>query len=178
MKATAQDHPVTAGLRSSLHVFGGYAVKASAATSLAELESGTQGAKGSAIVENRFGKGRAILLAPDLIFSIVHIQQGMPVFQDAKPAPDGSAPFNDGALKAEGGFVLDWQRDRDQSPSTLNPRIAIDGVCTASSLKLRRWTYGRGQSANRMSVLRRNDGWQNNFRPMSLRAEVVGQNEK
>ena len=126
IKVTAQDHPVTAGLRSSLHVFGGCAATARSATSLADLESGRQGAKGSAILENRFGKGRAILLAPDLIFSIVHIQQGVPVFQDAKPAPDGSAPFNDGALKAEDGCVLDWQRDRtpmqpDGVPGFLEP---------------------------------------------------------
>lgn len=112
IKVTAQDHPVTAGLRSSLHVFGGYAVKTGAATSLADLESGYQGAKGSSIVENRLGKGRAILLSPDLLFSIVHMQQGLPVLQDAKPAPDGSAPFNDGELKSEDGFVLDWERDR------------------------------------------------------------------
>jgi len=112
IKVTAQDHPVTAGLRSSLHVFGGYAVKTGSAASLAELESGYQGAKGSAIVENRVGKGRAILVAPDLLFSIVHIQQGLTVLQDAKPAPDDSAPFNDGELKSEDGFVLDWQRDR------------------------------------------------------------------
>jgi hypothetical protein len=112
MKVTVQDHPVTADLRSSLHVFGGFAVKTDSATSLAELESGRQGAKGSAILENRWGKGRALLLAPDLVFSIVHIQQGVPVFQDGKPAPDGSAPIDDGELKAEDGLVLDWQRDR------------------------------------------------------------------
>ena len=126
MKVTAKDHPVTAGLASSLHVFGGYAVKTSSSTSLAELESGGQAAKGSAILENRFGKGRAILLAPDLIFSIVHIQQGVPVFQDGKPAPDGSAPLDDGELKAEDGLVLDWQRDRtpmqpDGVPAFLEP---------------------------------------------------------
>ena len=40
IKVTAQDHPLTAGLRSSLHVFGGYAVKPASATSLAELELG------------------------------------------------------------------------------------------------------------------------------------------
>lgn len=112
IKVTAQDHPVTSGLRSSLHVFGGCAVKTGSATSLAELQSGKQGARGSAIVENRFGKGRAILLAPDLIFSIVHIQQGVPVFQDGRPAPDGSALLDDGELKCEDGLVLDWQRDR------------------------------------------------------------------
>jgi len=126
MKVTAHDHPVTAGLGSSLHVFGGYAVKTGSATSLAELQSGNQGAKGSAIVENGFEKGRAILLAPDLVFSIVHIQQGVPVFQDGKPASDGSAPINDGELKAEDGLVLDWQRDRtpmqpDGVPAFLEP---------------------------------------------------------
>jgi len=126
MKVTAGEHPMTAGLRSSLHVFGGYAVRTGSGTSLAELESGRQGAKGSAIVENRFGKGRAILLAPDLIFSIVHIQQGIPVFQDGPPAPDGSAPIDDGELKAEDGLVLDWRRDRtpmqpDGVPAFLEP---------------------------------------------------------
>ena len=35
MKVTARDHPVTAGLRSSLHVFGGRAVQGGSATSLA-----------------------------------------------------------------------------------------------------------------------------------------------
>ena len=126
IKVTAQDHPVTAGLRSSLHVFGGYAVQTGSATSLAQLESARQGAKGSAIAENLFGKGRAVLLGPDLLFSIVHIQQGVPVFQDGKPAPDGSAQVNDGELKAEDGLVLDWQRDRtpmqpDRVPAFLEP---------------------------------------------------------
>ena len=112
IKVTAQKHPVTAGLRSSLHVFGGYGVTAGSATALAQVEGGRQGAKGGAILENRFGKGRALLLAPDLVFSIVHIQQGLPVLQDGRPAPDGSAAVNDGALKAEDGLVLDWERDR------------------------------------------------------------------
>lgn len=126
IKVTAEDHAVTSGLRSSLHVFGGYAVKAASATSLAEVDSGRQGAKGSAILENSFGKGRAVLLAPDLIFSIVHIQQGVPVLQDGKPSPDDSAPINDGELKAEDGLVLDWVRDRtpmepDGVPAFLEP---------------------------------------------------------
>jgi len=116
IKVTAPDHAVTAGLRSSLHVFGGYAMKRGSATALAEVETGNRPAKGSAILENRFGKGRAILLAPDLLFSIVHIQQGLPVFQDGKPSPDNSAPLNEGILKAEDGLVLDWRRDRTPLP--------------------------------------------------------------
>ena len=112
LKVRAADHPVTRGLRSSLHVFGGYTFKSGAATALAHAEIGNHVARGSAIVENRFGQGRALLLGPDLIFSIVHIQQGVSVLQDGRPAPDGSAIINEGMLKAEDGLVLDWQRDR------------------------------------------------------------------
>jgi hypothetical protein len=115
IKVTKQ-HPVTAGLRSSLHIFGGYVVKTGSGTSLAILESGSTGPKGNVIVENRFGQGRAVLLSPDLMFSILHIQQGLPVLQDGRPAPDDSAPINDGILKAEDGSVLDWQRDRQPMP--------------------------------------------------------------
>ena len=120
------NHPITSGLRSSLHVFGGYAVTAGTGKSLATIDSGRQGAKGSAIVENAFGKGRAVLLAPDLIFSVVNIQQGVPVLQDGVPAPDDSAAIDDGELKAEDGLVLNWQRDRtpmvpDDVPVFLEP---------------------------------------------------------
>ena len=112
LKVTPPDHPITAALRSSLHVFGGFRMKSASGAMLAALESGQEAATGSAIVENRFGQGRAILFVPDLLFSIVHIQQGVPVFQDARPPADGSAATNEGLLKAEDGLVLDWQRDR------------------------------------------------------------------
>ncbi|MHB8972062.1 MAG: hypothetical protein ACYC4N_16615 [Pirellulaceae bacterium] len=126
LKVTAPDHRITAGLRSSLHVFGGCVVTTNTGTSLAELESGVQGSRGSAVVENQYGTGRAVLLASDLLFSIVHIQQGLPVLQDARPAADGSAETNDGVLKAEDGLVLDWLRDRqpiqpDNVPVFLEP---------------------------------------------------------
>jgi hypothetical protein len=112
LKVKAADHPVTRGLRSSLHVFGGYTCVPGSASTLADAEAGNHVARGGAILENRFGTGRTLLLGPDLIFSIVHIQQGVSVLQDAKPPPDGSALVNDGLLKAEDGLVLDWQRDR------------------------------------------------------------------
>jgi hypothetical protein len=127
MKVTADDHPITANLRSSLHVFGGHAARPATARPLADVISGVQRAAwGGAILENRFGEGRAILLAPDLLFSVVHIQQGIPVFQDGKPAPDETARLDDGILKAEDGLVLDWQQDRspmepDGAPVFLEP---------------------------------------------------------
>jgi hypothetical protein len=112
LKVSAGDHPVTRGLRSALHVFGGYTFKPDSATTLADAEVGNHVVRGKALLENRFGQGQALLLGPDLIFSIVHIQQGMSVLQDGKPPPDGSAAVNEGTLKAEDGLVLDWQRDR------------------------------------------------------------------
>jgi len=112
IKITDENHPITKELRSSLHVFGGNVFTADTATSLAKTETTGQCPQGSVILEKSFGKGRTVLLAPDLIFSIVHIQQGIPVLQDGRPAPDGSAAVNDGILKAEDGSVLDWQRDR------------------------------------------------------------------
>jgi hypothetical protein len=112
LKISPGDHAMTRGLRSSLHVFGGYTFKAGSATALAAAEVGNHVVRGSAILENRFGKGRTMLVGPDLIFSIVHIQQGVSVLQDGKPPPDGSALINEGTLKAEDGLVLDWQRDR------------------------------------------------------------------
>ena len=121
IKVTAGEHPLTAGLRSSLHVFGGRALKKSSATVLAELQTGNGISKGSAILENRFGTGRTVLLGPDLLFSIVHIQQGLRVLQDGRPAPDDSAPVNEGLLKTEDGLVLDWQRDRSPVPPDDGP---------------------------------------------------------
>ena len=89
LKIKAGDHPVTRGLRSSLHFFGGCTCVPGSATTLADAEVGNHVTRGGAILENRFGQGRAMLLGPDLIFSIVHIQQGVSVLQDGRPAPDG-----------------------------------------------------------------------------------------
>lgn len=121
MKVVAASHPVTQGLRSSLHVFGGYALSRGAGTVLADVSSCKQGAHGGAVLENRFGQGHAIVLGPDLLFSVVHIQQGLPVFQDGHPSQDESAPINEGILKAEDGLVLDWQRDRTPLPPDNKP---------------------------------------------------------
>jgi hypothetical protein len=59
MNVTADDHPITANLRSSLHVFGGHAARPATARPLADVISGVQRAAwGGAILENRFGEGR------------------------------------------------------------------------------------------------------------------------
>jgi len=127
LKPAAAAHPLLAGLRSSLHVFGGCTAKPSTATALADAELASGTVRSGAILENRFGRGRAILLGPDLIFSVVHLQQGLRVFQDGKPAPDDSAPLNDGVLKAEDGLVLDWRRDR-VAPVAEHPPFFLEPV--------------------------------------------------
>ncbi|MFW6171973.1 MAG: hypothetical protein ACODAD_15910, partial [Planctomycetota bacterium] len=153
MKVVQADHPVTANLRSSLHVFGGFAVESDAATSLAKVDSGRQGAKGNAILENRFGKGRAVLLAPDLVFSIVHMQQGVNVLQDGRPAADGSAPIDDGELKAEDGSVLDWERDRSVMEADGVPVFLEPVSDELRAIMLRAIFYGAARQGLRLPML-------------------------
>ncbi len=106
-------HPIGSGLQSSLHVFGGVVVKAKGdAQVIAEIVDGKDEVVSDAVTVQQVGQGLAIFIAADLMRSIVHIQQGIAVTRDGTPAPDSSAPIDDGILKAEDGHVLDWERDR------------------------------------------------------------------
>ncbi|MFQ6042462.1 MAG: hypothetical protein ACE5PV_16525 [Candidatus Poribacteria bacterium] len=106
-------HPITMGLESSLHTFGGVAAQATNGVSLARMrDSLYRPTLHDAIVERRIGKGLTIFIAPDLFGSIVRIQQGIYVDQDGIPASDGSAPINDGILKCEDGMTLNFEIDR------------------------------------------------------------------
>ena len=72
MKVTAPDHRVTVRAAAVLCMcLADYAVNASSATSLAEVESGEQGTNGSAILENRCGErpGDSIGPRPDFLRS-------------------------------------------------------------------------------------------------------------
>lgn len=113
----AADHAVTRGVHSPLHAFR------TATLSLDESHTGlgsistTPGADphGSAIIARRAGKGAIVVIGVDLAFAIWYIQFGFPVKSDAPPAPDGSAPLDEGLLKAEDGHVLSWEYDRLQT---------------------------------------------------------------
>jgi hypothetical protein len=106
-------HPIGSGLQSSLHVFGGVAVKAKGDSQvIAEVVDSNDNVLGDAVIVRQVGQGQVIFIAPDLMSSVVHIQQGIAVTKDGTPAPDGSAPIDDGILKTEDGHVLDWRRDR------------------------------------------------------------------
>ncbi|MCX7824739.1 MAG: hypothetical protein N2689_04190 [Verrucomicrobiae bacterium] len=106
-------HPVFAGLKSSLHFFGGLAGRATSAKAAGSvLDRHRRTKKLPVLLERRVGRGMALLIAPDLLNSIVHIQQGIAVLRDGTPAFDGTMPVNDGALKTDDGQVLDCDFDR------------------------------------------------------------------
>jgi len=107
-------HRVTERLDPPLHIFGAAAVTAQAGTeALADILDVHQAPLGLAgITIRRLGSGLAMLIAPDIAASVSAMQQGRFIDRDALPAPDGSAPLNDGILKAEDGLVLDWHFDR------------------------------------------------------------------
>ena len=112
---------IISNLRSSLHVFGGSKLVATQGKSLAKAMNRRCKIVGDAIIEREVGNGYTLLFGPDVVGSIVHIQQGIPVTQDGTPAPDGSAALDEGTLKTEDGFVLDWERDRAPIPPDSQP---------------------------------------------------------
>ena len=68
---------------------------------------------GAAVIRACVGTGIIERWAVDPAAMVVALQQGtMPVTQDGAPAPDGSAELNEGILKADDGFTLDWALDR------------------------------------------------------------------
>lgn len=91
---------------------------ADGAEALAGWSDGT-----AAVVRQRHGDGTVISYGVDLWRTIVTIQQGYPVAGDGKPAPDGTAPIDDGILKCEDGMALDYA-DRVLPPG--EPEIAAD----------------------------------------------------
>ena len=59
------------------------------------------------------GKGKLIRWNVDIPSTIVWMQQGRgPVFQDGIPSVDGTGNIDEGILKADDGFEMDWDQDR------------------------------------------------------------------
>lgn len=110
-------HPALGVLPLPLHFFGGVSAMAQGATVLASvLDSHHRPTSRPAVLEREAGVGRCLLIAPDVIGSIVRIQQGMPITRDGIPAPDGTGPVADGVLKSDDGQALDWLLDRQPFP--------------------------------------------------------------
>lgn len=121
------EHPLTEGFRSSFHFFDAVGVKPLPHTFSCGtiLDKAGEIDAAAALTCHPVGEGCAALIAFDLIRTVVHMQHGDHVRQDGTPSPDGSAPIDDGILKSEDGFVLDWVKDRqavgDGLPFFLHP---------------------------------------------------------
>jgi len=109
IEITDTDHLITSNLSSSLHVVGKIPLYP---LSRGEVLAKVKDTSGNtldypAVVLNRYGEGLAILIAPDLVSSVVNIQQGKPVIED------GPWPVNDNILKTDDGILLSYETDRD-----------------------------------------------------------------
>ncbi len=101
LQIVEDDHPVTGDLKSSLHCFGGRRVKATGGKALARVMGASDG-----VVEHRVGTGLALVVGPDLVFSVVQIQQGHPI-------PPAVGPTRIDTIR---GLALDLDRDRSAAP--------------------------------------------------------------
>lgn len=83
------------------------------------LDGNPHGKTGApAILRFRLGTGILERWAVEPATTVVELQQGRgPVVQDGPPAPDGSAPIDEGILKADDGFTQDWEWDRAKTPT-------------------------------------------------------------
>jgi hypothetical protein len=113
MDVDDQTHPLTGGISGALHAFGGCLLTVNTAGVLGYwCYPKHEVTAGPALTVNRFGNGWAVLLAADVMQTIVRIQQGRSVHVDGTPASDGSASVDDGILKTDDGIVLDYDIDR------------------------------------------------------------------
>lgn len=111
----SQSHPLLDHLEIPLHFYNGIRLRVESESTrvLAYiLDAHGRATQAPALLENEFGRGHCVLLAPDAIGAVVRIQQGTTVVTDGIPAPDGSAPVTDGVLKCDDGLALDWHFDR------------------------------------------------------------------
>ena len=121
---TGAPHRVTAHLGDPLHFFNGIPVQATDAEIIAVvLDAHQRQTERVAVAEKRSGQGRTLLVAVDILGTVVHIQQGRGVLRDGVSAPDGTAPVGDSVLKSSDGAVLDWIFDRGPVPGVPGLRI-------------------------------------------------------
>lgn len=111
-----------------LHAFGCWPVVADGAEVLVSYDSvpaPSPAGSLAAVTIARKGSGVAVSLAVDLVTTIRRIQEGLHVDADGIPPADGTAPVDDGILKAEDGLVLDWARDRRPVSSSRVPAFMV-----------------------------------------------------
>lgn len=117
--ANGEAHRILQHLEIPLHFFNGLAVVAADTETTPAgrtLDIHGRPIERVGVVERQVGSGHCLLIAPDAVGAVQHIQQGRAITRDGSPAPDGTAPVTDGVLKSDDGMVLDWYFDRQEVP--------------------------------------------------------------
>ena len=113
LAASGVSHPTLNHITLPLHFFNGISVLPAGGEVLARvLDAHQRPTERAAVVEHATGRGRCLLIAPDLTGTVVRIQQGVAITRDGIAAPDGTGPICDTILKSDDGHVLDWIFDR------------------------------------------------------------------
>ena len=103
VRADEAPHPVAAHLGPPLRVFAGRRLVPTSGSTLATFAvTGEDDDAAAAIVEHRLDAGRAIAIGPDLVWSVLHMQQGSPIDPEQV----------EGIVDVEKGMVLDLAQDR------------------------------------------------------------------
>jgi peptidoglycan/xylan/chitin deacetylase (PgdA/CDA1 family) len=115
--APSSSHALLGHISLPLHFFNGISVLPAGGAREGDvlawvLDAHQRPTARAAVVERRVGRGRCLLIAPDLTGTVVRIQQGIAITRDGVAAPDGTGPICDMILKADDGHVLDWIFDR------------------------------------------------------------------
>ncbi len=113
----------------------------------------------------RIGEGEALLISADLLGSVVRIQQGLAVHADGEPAPDGTAPIDDGILKCDDSMMLDWSRDRQKSGDGPCPIFAVPQCDLLRELLIAALTQLAGSAGMPLVTL---DPWPRNLPAVGL----------
>lgn len=109
-------HIICGHLSLPLHYFNGLAVRPTPGAAVTVLASclDRHGRPNTRVglAEQTSAGAQGIFVAPDLVGSIVRIQQGVAVTRGGIPSGDGTAIVTDGWCKTDDGAVLDWDFDR------------------------------------------------------------------
>lgn len=119
--APSSSHALLGHISLPLHFFNGISVFPAGGAREGDilarvLDAHQRPTERAAVVERRVGRGRCLLIAPDLTGTVVRIQQGIAITRDGIAAPDGTGPICDTILKADDGLTLDWIFDRQPVP--------------------------------------------------------------
>lgn len=137
-----------------IHIFGGGAVRPTDANDLGTLLD-VHGNKTllSVLTLNKTNGGVAIFFGGNLGNAALRMRQGRFVDVDGIPAPDGTAPLEDGTLRTEDGLTLDWHLDRSGESETDPPAFMHPQFDRLRAILFRSVLYCAEQIGKSLAVL-------------------------